>query len=400
MGVADYVIGLLAIDGEEISEQLRSRIEVMPQGEFKHRTAGNLKITEAHLAGLADWINQYGDKVSVDFDHSFAQGQGSLAAGWFIRGSASLEPSTADASKLSLYADVQWTPRGAEAIRTGEYRFISPEWNFRWRDNTGKWHETPRLFAAALTNRPFFEEMGPVHLCDQGLHGLLAQAPGGDDVSAAKEEETMSLKAIAESLGLAADAAEDVVLAKLREQSEERDALKTQVEELSHKKEDAPELEELRASAEAGRKASEELDRMRRDALIEGAIRERKINPAQREHYEAIWAADPDSLQKLFASMSAGSFEPLGSEGDPDATKTKPLRLAASTAGDHGALYGFNPPSAVPVMGQDMPVDSDTAEIHKAALELLDGDKKLLSYTEEEYMTAVIAAADKKGIRL
>ena len=141
--------------------------------------------------------------------------------------------------------------------RTGEYRFISPEWNFRWRDNTGKWHETPRLFAAALTNRPFFEEMGPVHLCDQGLHGLLAQAPGGDDVSAAKEEETMSLKAIAESLGLAADAAEDVVLAKLREQSEERDALKTQVEELSHKKDDAPELEELRAFAEAGRRASE-----------------------------------------------------------------------------------------------------------------------------------------------
>lgn len=386
--LGEHVIGVLTIQADEISEELRSRIPVMPEGEYVHPQAGKMTITREHLEQLAAQINASGDTIPLDYDHSFGKGQGSLAAGWFIRGSASVD--VGEDGLARLHADVQWTPRAASQIRSGEYRFISPEWNFRWKDRvTGKIVKGARLFAAALTNRPFFDNLGPVHLCDEGLDGLLASdeddpTDGGD----AEKEETMDTKAIAEALGLAADADQEAVLAaiaaaKVKESADDKPAF------------DEASLAALVADAAKGKEAANELSKMRRDSAIEAAIRERKIAPAQKEHFEALWASNAEGTERLLASIEAGSWEPIGSEGK-GATEGTTL----AQPGNHSSLYGHNPPASVAANGDVFEVSKESRDLHVEALKLLEAESKLTSYTADDYVRAVEAAASKQGIAL
>lgn len=391
--LGDFVIGQIAILGDELSNENRSRIEVMPEGEYVHHQAGRMTVTRAHLEQLLADVNTRGDKIPLDYDHSFGRGSGSRAAGWFIRGSAEIAASSADPEKLALYADVQWTPQAAAAIRTGEYRFISPEWHFRWKDRaSGKLVQKARLFAATLTNRPFFDEMGPVHLCDAGLEAFLAS---GEDDQPTKEVTTMPLKAIAEKLGLAADADEAAILAALEEKKKEEE---TKPAPAASSAFDDDALKALVASAAKGEQAAADLSKMRRDSAIDEAIKERKIAPAQREQFEALWASNPEETQKLLASIEAGSWEPIGSEGKGE--KDGERLLAMAQRGSQEALYGSNPPEKVLANGDEFVVDPQSRKLHVEALKILEAAGKTLGYTAEEYVDAVSAAAAKEGIAL
>lgn len=393
--LGDFVIGQIAITADDIGSEMRSRIEVMPEGEYVHHQAGKMTITREHLDQLLADVNSRGDKIPLDYDHSAGKGQGSRAAGWFVRGSATIEPSAADPEKMSLYADVQWTPQAAVSIQTGEYRFISPEWNFRWKDrNTGSWVRKARLFAATLTNRPFFDQMGPVHLCDASLESLMAEDnPSTNAGESGEKEETMSLTPIAEALGLAADADQEAVLAAIAASAEKKEGGKEG--ETSAPAFDEKTLATLVASAAAGQQAANDLATMRRDSVLDKAIEKRKIDPAQREQYATLWAANADSTEKLLASMKEGSWEPKGSEGS---TETAGAVLA--TAGSHEALYGHNPPAKVTADGQEYDVDEQSRKLHVKALEILATEGKISSYTAEQYVAAVSAAASQEGIAL
>jgi len=393
--LGDHVVGFLPILADEISEQMRSHIEVFPEGEYVHHQAGKMKVTQDDLAAFAADINQRGDKIPLDFDHSFGKGLGSLSAGWFIRGSASIEPSSADASLMSLWADVQWTPRAAQSLRDGEYKFISPEFNFRWKDNTGKMRNEPRMFAAALTNRPFFEQMGPVNLCDEGIASMLAEEHDGRE---AKKEETTMPKAIAEALGLKADATDAEIEAafkkKMKDDEDAMAALEAAKIEAEGKLPSDELLAKLTADASAGAEAKKELEQVKMDTLLDGAIRDRKLDPAEREQYATLYAANPESVEKLIESRKAGSFDPIGSEGGSQ------RKEAIAMEGSHESLYGFNPPSETTVSHSPMAVDEDSAKIHVAALELLKAEGKVLTYTADEYIAAATMAASEQGISL
>lgn len=396
--LGDFVIGQIGITADDLGEENRSRIEVMPEGTYVHHQAGKMQITREHLAQLLADVNSRGDKIPLDYDHSFTAGQGSRAAGWFVRGSAEIAPSSSDPTTLSLYADVQWTNEAAASIRTGEYRFISPEWNFRWKDRiSGKWVNKARLLAATLTNRPFFDEMGPVHLCDQGLEAFLAE--GGDDEptlggSTAGKESTMDMKAIAEALGLAADAGEEEILAAIKA-AQEKPVEETKPEGTPV---DSAALAALVAQAAKGEEALTLLNRQQRDSAIEAAIREKRIAPAQKEHFEALWASNPEATAKLLSDSPAGSWEPIGSEGKgKGGEESKPV---LATAGNHGALYGHNPPAAVTANGDSFPVDEQSRKLHVEALKLLEESGKGMSYTADDYAQAALLAASKAGIAL
>jgi phage I-like protein len=175
----------------------RSRVEVMPTAEKARNGPFYFTITRDDLESYATYINEHGmsqdgsgGRIPVDYEHT-EHGRGSVAAGWFLAGTAEVVD-TDDGARL--YADVQWSSTGAEEIRDGRYRFLSPEFSFAEKDTkTGLMTKAKEFIAATLTNRPFFE-MAPVtaalwnatdgleHL-RQLVHAALNPATAAGDIS-------------------------------------------------------------------------------------------------------------------------------------------------------------------------------------------------------------------------
>jgi Mu-like prophage I protein len=103
-----------------------------------------------------DWkrnlAETFGGRVAIDADHSSDRGGGTRAVGWIT--------SIGQDGKL-ITADVEWTPRGAKAIRNGDYRHISPTFVANYSDEHGEKHGKA-LIGAALTNRPVLRKGMPM----------------------------------------------------------------------------------------------------------------------------------------------------------------------------------------------------------------------------------------------
>lgn len=132
-----------------------SRIQLAKPGRFKHPLYGRFHIDTGIFASFErNFQAVSGGQLPIDFDHAPDKGGSTEAAGWITQ--LHTEPA-------GLFATVQWTSKGAEAIKDGRYRFISPTWKLAYTSDDGT-RRGPTLFGAALTNRPFFERMAVVSL--------------------------------------------------------------------------------------------------------------------------------------------------------------------------------------------------------------------------------------------
>lgn len=207
-------------------------------------------------------------------------------------------------------------------------------------------------------------------------------------------------KSLAKSLGLPEDADEATVMAAVKaaqDSAAKASELEAEVETL--KASQVPEnvdLTKLQADAEAGVEAKETLRVNTRDALIAQAVRERKIDPADKEKYTKLYDSAPAEVTELVASLKEGKLGAIGheGEGDPDA------KLLAGLVSTGEALSGSKIPETVVIAGSEYPVDEDSAKLHVAALALLEESGKRLDFTEDDYAAACVAVASKQGIRL
>ncbi|MBF0178095.1 MAG: hypothetical protein HQL63_14805 [Magnetococcales bacterium] len=140
---------------------------------------------------IADFQGKARDLV-IDYEHqsmyAVDNGLPAPAAGW-IKNLLWQEGT-------GLLARVEWTARAAEMIRSGEYRYISPTFSFD--PKTGA---VTALLNAALTNNPALPGLGEV---------LARYFP-----PTKKEQDTVSLAAIAQALALAETASEQEIVTAL-----------------------------------------------------------------------------------------------------------------------------------------------------------------------------------------
>jgi phage I-like protein len=381
----ERIIGALTAVASAIDETGHQWIEVMPVCAKSQNGPHRFEVTAADLEVFAADIRARGDKISIDYDHSYIGSGNTLAAGWFT------DEARVEGDKL--LARVRWTPQAQEQIKSGQYRFISPEWSMEAKGADGYWRKAKEFLAATLTNRPFFQELAAVGKDD----------PGGEP--ATNEGDNMRDALIA-SLGLPKDATDEQITAKLAEvkaNADKAEELETEVTTLKAAAEATPTDEEERKKlledAKAGVDAKEELRVMKRDTLISSAIAARKIDPAEKEKYVSLYDAAPDATTELIASLKEGKLGAIGSEHDaPGEGGSQPLAASAGSNGD--ALTGTHIPKSVMIAGTEHDVDEESAKIHVAALALLDEAGKRLTFTEDEYTAAAIVAADKQGIRL
>ena len=147
---------------------------------------GKFAITQEDVDGWKrNLAETFGGQVSIDFDHSSDRGGGTRAAAWIT--------GLGQSGKL-VTADVEFTPRGAKAVRRGDYRYISPTFVSDFKDEHGE-SRGRALIGAALTNRPVLRKgMPTLSLSRDHIEG--AAVPGKTKKKIKKQKRLLSKKAI------------------------------------------------------------------------------------------------------------------------------------------------------------------------------------------------------------
>lgn len=337
--------------------------EVLRAGSFE-RAGEEIEITEADLdqmvANFEAMRERGADELPVDFDHSFAEGGESKAAGWIkalVRKGA------------SLFARVKWTTAASQQIRDEEYRYISAEFHPDWTDEFGEAHGFT-LLAAGLTNRPFLRGMTPVALSDEidpeavrvnserggetppevpeqndnNVQPLteerVVEAVRGGALTFGEESRSVlrevlgfSRTALCEALELdEAEADGDAMVAAVNdlkerlERSEDGQPTKP-LGEIARRKGkvllDQGDHDKLQKDAKDGRRARAELAELRFEDAFRNATREGRVTPSQEEDFKALYEDAPtktlqmlDDLAPVIPTKFAGSG--VGAEDAPE----------------------------------------------------------------------------------
>lgn len=149
---------VISLEKETTGKPRRSWIQLAKTGNFVSTRYGKFSITKQDLSMMFTNFNDVTPKapteLPIDYDHLSMDpkkpGDG-IAAGWMKK----LELRE---DGQELWAEIEWTPDGAERIQNQEYRFVSPSFVKDHTHKDGKKIGTT-LLAAAITNHPFLEGM-------------------------------------------------------------------------------------------------------------------------------------------------------------------------------------------------------------------------------------------------
>lgn len=173
---------------------------LVPVGEYPHMGDDKKKRVQVLDAdAVTKMANAFKPKVLVDQDHfSYDPDKSSEAFGWLTE----VQP-RAD----GLWGKIDWTDLGDTAIKNSRYRFLSPVWLPRDLEQLGEDRVRPlRLDSIGLTNSPNLKGMVPLKNRDDA---------GASAAGQQQQHKTKSMKAIAEKLGLSAEASEGAIVEQI-----------------------------------------------------------------------------------------------------------------------------------------------------------------------------------------
>jgi phage I-like protein len=163
------VLGSIQIDAAELTaDKPTSTIQLSKVGDFKSKRYGKFSITAEHVDKMVENRTKSVNDPPVDYHHlslSAVLPDQALAAGWI----KNLEKRDDN----SLWGSVEWTPKAAQHIRDGEFKYISPVILWDAKDEQGE-SMGATLMSAALTIYPFLQGMAPVALSELQAEGIVA----------------------------------------------------------------------------------------------------------------------------------------------------------------------------------------------------------------------------------
>ncbi|MFB5192661.1 phage protease [Alicyclobacillus fastidiosus] len=139
-----------------------SWIQIMKTGKWQHPQYGPMEITQDDLQKFKENFdnNVRGIKLFVDVNHD----NDHAAVGEFKE--LRVEPG-------KLMAKVGWTANGADLIKSGKYRYFSPEFAFSYKDPESGKEFKDVLLGGGITNRPFLKGMDPIELSEDQSYGTV-----------------------------------------------------------------------------------------------------------------------------------------------------------------------------------------------------------------------------------
>ena len=163
-----------------------------------------------------------------------------------------------------LWAKIEWLETGLELIKSRKYKYISPVFLPNTIEQVTATNIGWTLHSAALTNRPFMEELGEIK-----VNNKQNQIQNKEESMLTPEEQKKmdDLEAIKSELERKVKSLED--------------ELKTKNEDIEKEKEKSVETE------------------------VDNAIALNKVSAAQKESLIALGKSNPDELKKLLSTMTA-----------------------------------------------------------------------------------------------
>lgn len=148
-----------------------SEIQFFAMGKWQHERYGEIRFDEDRAKQAIKNYQKAEKELNIDYNHLGTEGgpDEAIASGWLVGGLKETGQRGENKEKKGLWGIVKWTKKAAEYIKSGEYKYISPEFTDAGKDKkTGK-KIGFILKAAALTNRPWFEGMAPVACSERVL---------------------------------------------------------------------------------------------------------------------------------------------------------------------------------------------------------------------------------------
>lgn len=280
---------LLPCSGVELAD-VPELIPLLPLGHVKSRK-GDFFVDEESFRLMCKGVEEHGVDVVIDYEHQTLTNEQAPAAGWIKE---------LVLSDGAICGRVEWTTKAAQYLKNREYRYISPVIFVRKSDR-----KAAALMSAALTNIPAIDGMIPI-------------------VNSAKFEggyESMDfMKQLAALLGLPETATEEEILAAVKGKTGEIETLKAAsaqagevvanktVLSLLQLKDDASTADVTAKIAGLQNPANFvpveqynllacKLRNQESGSLVELALKDGKITPAQKPWAEEYVKADPDGFK-------------------------------------------------------------------------------------------------------
>ena len=302
MDVTAFIDLPLTLAAED--DEPTSRIQVAQLGRFSDPRYGNFAITREQVANWTQLLHgHFGGEIPIDRDHDTDRGGSSEAMGW-ITSLDQKGPDGASSTPNAVWAVVRWTKAGADLIRSKAYRKFSPTFVSNLKNAAGD-GLGPALLRGALTNNPFLHDMPAINL-DGG-----AIRVGDAEPEAPADTQGMPLtKDVATKLGVAEDADEATILAKIDEITKppktdevvNLDAAAAAEGKLVLSAED---VTKLRNDAAQGVEAAKTLSEQRFTLAFDSAQKAGKLDakPETKVSLKAFYDANPDEAIKYLDSL-------------------------------------------------------------------------------------------------
>jgi len=287
-----------------------SEVQLLPAG-FHETGQGNFLLDEIAAKLILSAAITHKNDLVIDYEHQTLKDVEAPAAGWISK--------LVNKGPLGIWGTVSWTKRAQDYLNNREYRYLSPVF---LRDKDGR---PVKIINAALTNQPAIDGMIPV----------VNKSQDGGIPAETQKEDTSNMEQILKALGLAATATVEEALTAI-------DALKNAGQQVACKgiltalglKADATESEAtgtilaMKTGAETTASLTQKVNDLTgklaaRDAaeLVQVAMKEGKITPAQKEWAVNYAKSDPEGF-KVFVAKAApvipGDMSPAAPDKKPD----------------------------------------------------------------------------------
>ncbi|EFM88686.1 Mu-like prophage I protein [Actinobacillus pleuropneumoniae] len=273
----------------KLNQEANGRIQLFPFGWFEAQDGrgGRWYVGDENGYALADDINNTAIDLMIDYEHQTLyiqdNGKGNPAAGWITKAEY--------ISGEGLFADVRWTPQATQEIKDGVYRYLSPLF---LTDGSGM---VIKVLNAALTNRPALHNLQEVVAMSSQFAKFLTPEEENPKMkelliklfalsaNATDEQITEKLTALDKAKGDSPVALSDVYAELAKEQGNVV-ALSAKVNNPDPAKYVA--LSDLQAVQTELNGLKQQMNDKERDALIQAALSDGRLLPAQKEWAENL----------------------------------------------------------------------------------------------------------------
>jgi phage I-like protein len=189
----------------------------------------------------------------------------------------------------AIWGNVEWTDRASEMIANKEYRFISP---VMWHDPVT--NEVIELSSAALTHKPNLEMPA---LNKRGERNSKKQIENLEPMETTMDKQNRI--ALCSKLGLASEASDTAIMEAVNVLQEDRQkALNSASTPSLEKFVPRADHDQLKDELEKANNRIKEIDEGNIEALVDEAIKAKKIAPASREYHLAACKSNPEAFQE------------------------------------------------------------------------------------------------------